>query len=116
VPGGSQALDRTERIAVVHEGREGEVPRPTLLAGIVAKAAACGVPGDPARHLRDLALLCSLVDDPFELAAELTATDRRGLALARSLGNDADPAWPLVPGTIGSGGQITYRILTAPPE
>jgi len=67
VPGGTQALSRTERVVVQIAGRVGEVPRPTLLAAIVAKARACGLPGDPSRHLRDLALLCACVDDPFSL-------------------------------------------------
>jgi hypothetical protein len=83
VPGGSQALERTERIAILHEGREGSVSRPTLHGAIVGKAAACGLPGDPARHLRDLAFLCSLVEDPFVLRDQLTPKDRKGSGFQR---------------------------------
>ncbi len=50
VPGGTQALERTERVEVVHEGRRALVPRPSLLAAMVAKGAACALPGDCSRH------------------------------------------------------------------
>lgn len=80
-PAGTQALARTERIRVQVGDRIGDVPRPSLLGAIVAKAAACALPGDSSRHYRDLALLCSLTDDPIALAAELTSTDRRNLSL-----------------------------------
>ena len=43
VPGGTQALARTQVVTVVHEGRVGHLPRPTLLAALVLKAAASGV-------------------------------------------------------------------------
>lgn len=36
VPGGTQALSRTELITINHEGRSGTIPRPTLLAAIVS--------------------------------------------------------------------------------
>lgn len=60
MPGGTQALKRTEWIDVTHEGRTAAVPRPSLLAAIVAKGAACGLDGDTARHFRDLADTCRL--------------------------------------------------------
>lgn len=110
VPGGTQALGRTERITVVHEGRRGTIPRPTLLAAIVGKAAATALPG-PDRHYRDLALLCALVDDPFDLSEQMTRKDRQRLRLARGLLDDVHPAWLLVPGAIRSAGQIAYGVL-----
>ena len=110
VPGGTQALSRTESITVVHEGRSGTIPRPTLLAAIVAKAAATALPG-PDRHYRDLALLCALVGDPFELVDQMTRKDRQRLRLAGKLLDDTDPVWPLLPATIRSGGQIAYGVL-----
>jgi hypothetical protein len=111
VPGGTQALSRTERVAISHEGRHGDVPRPTLLAAIIIKAAATGLPS-PARHYRDLALLCSLVPDPFALAEQLTAKDRQRLRQAGALADASHAAWPLVPTVIRSQGQITYAVLT----
>ena len=110
VPGGTQALSRTELITVVHEGRSGTIPRPTLLAAIVGKAAATALPG-PDRHYRDLALLCALVGDPFELVDQMTRKDRQRLRLARRLLDDSHPAWPLLPTAIRSAGQIAYGVL-----
>jgi hypothetical protein len=111
VPGGTQALARTESIAVVHEGRGGQIPRPTLLAAIVLKAAATTL-SDPARHHRDLALLCALVGDPFELAEEMTAKDRQRLKRVTALTRDSHQAWMLLPDEIRSRGQITFAVLS----
>lgn len=110
VPGGTQALRRTESITVVHEGRSGTIPRPTLLAAIVGKAAATALSG-PARHYRDLALLCALVGDPFELVEQMSPKDRQRLRLARKLRDDSHPAWGLVPAAVRSNGQIAYGVL-----
>lgn len=112
VPGGTQALDRTELVTIIHEGRQGILPRPTLLAAVVGKAAATTLPL-PERHYRDLAMLLCLVEDPFALAEELTPGDRRRLRKARRLRDDADRAWTLVPEGIRARGQITYSVLTA---
>lgn len=113
VPGGTQALSRTEPITVIHEGRVGHLPRPTLLGAIVLKAAAASVDHDPARHLRDLALLCAIVDDPFALSDQLTPKDRKRLLLAAALHDSAHPAWALVPADIRNNGQTAFTVLTA---
>lgn len=89
-----------------------QVPRPTLLGAIVMKAAATGLPG-PARHYRDLALLCSVVADPFDLAGQLAAKDRQRLRKALVLADDSHVAWSLVPAEIRSQGQIAFGVLTA---
>jgi len=113
VPGGTQALDRTERVTVLHEGRTGTVPRPSLLGALVAKGAACGLPGDSSRHLRDLALLCALVPDPFTMVDEMTKKDKKRIRLAAVLHDEAHPAWQLVPTGIRGQGRAAYQILTA---
>ena len=82
------------------------------LAAFVLKAAASGVDHDPARHLRDLALLCALVADPFEMRAHLTPKDLRRLRLVDVLHDPAHPAWALVPEDIRSSGRATLAILT----
>jgi len=110
IPGGTQALARSETVRIAHESRHGSLPRPTLLAAIVGKAAATRLPG-PARHYRDLALLLSLVEDPFALVEELTPKDRRRLRGAQQLLDEAHPAWALVPPEIRGQGQIAYTIL-----
>ena len=86
------------------------IPRPTLLAAIVGKAAATALPG-PERHYRDLALLCALVPDPFDVAEQLTRKDRQRVRMASKLLGDTHPAWALVPESIRSSGQIAYGIL-----
>jgi hypothetical protein len=111
MPGGSQALARTERVQVRHEGRAESVPRPSLLGAIVAKAAACGLPGESARHLRDLALLSAVVPDPFALKAELVAKDRQRLRQASALDAPDHPAWLLVPESIRANGRVAFDIL-----
>jgi hypothetical protein len=110
-PGGTQSLNRTQMVVVVHEGREGRIPRPTLVAAIVMKAAAIGLPGDPAKHLRDVALLCAVLDDPFTAAEQLVAKDRQRLRLARALADADHPAWALLPDEIRANGHAAYGIL-----
>lgn len=111
VPGGTQALERTELVSIVHENRQGTLPRPTLLAAIVGKAAATGL-RNPERHYRDLALLLCLVEDPFALVDQLTVKDRQRLRRARRLLDEAHPAWALAPSGIRANGQISYAVLT----
>lgn len=115
VPGGTQALDRTELIEVAHEGRVAAVPRPSLLGALVGKGAASGLPGDNSRHLRDLALLCALVADPFELRDQLSKKDLRRLRCASQLMSPEHPAWALVPASIRQQGQVAFSILTPAP-
>ena len=57
--GGTQALQRTETVAVEVAGRKGRVRRPNLVGALVVKAAAHGNPGDAARgrHRRDFVVL-----------------------------------------------------------
>lgn len=111
VPGGTQALSRTELITVIHEDRTGSLPRPDLLGAMIGKAAATSLP-EPDRHYRDLALLLSLVEDPFTLADELKPKDRQRLRTAGKRLNDEHPAWALVPADIRPNGQATLAILT----
>ena len=62
-PGGIQALNRSEAVAVDVAGRLGHVPRPSLVGALIIKAAAHAVPADPhqGRHRSDFATLASLV-------------------------------------------------------
>lgn len=112
VPGGTQALSRTEKVTVVHEGRTGTIPRPTLLAAIAGKAAATALPGSE-RHYRDLALLCALIGDPFDTVDRMTRKDRQRLRLASKLLDESHPAWTLLPAGLRSAGQIAYGVLHA---
>ena len=112
VPGGTQALERSEQVEVHHENRRVLVPRTSLLGAVVGKAAACALPGNNHRHLRDLALLCALVPDPFSLAEELTGKDRQRLGFARRLADPLHPGWQLVPSDVREQGFQAFLILT----
>lgn len=83
VPGGTQALRRTQRVEVRVGGRAGMIPLPNLVGAILLKARAVEVDDRPEDQRGDLALLLSLVPDPRLHAGELTATER-GWLRARS--------------------------------
>jgi hypothetical protein len=115
VPGGTQALARTELVDVTHQGHTAALPRPSLLAALILKSAAVDVDPDPARHLRDLALLCALIEDPFAMREVLTAKDRKRLRFARTLHLGTHPAWALVPVDIRSRGRDAFMVLADGP-
>jgi hypothetical protein len=111
VPGGTQALDRTELVPVVFGGQEGFVPRPSLLGAIVGKAVVVDVDDVPDAQRLDLALLLSLVDDPIELADQLTKKDRQRLR-ARSEMSDANQrAWSSLSADEADRGRAAFRLL-----
>lgn len=112
VPAGTQALDRTGLVEVRHDGRTGLVPRPSLLGAIVSKARACTLPGDSSRHERDLAFLCALVADPFEMREQMDRADLRRVRGAKALTKPDDIAWQLVPAAVREEGLATFGILT----
>ena len=115
VPGGTQALDRTERVPVVHGGREGSVPRPSLLGAIVVKAAAISVDDVPRAQEHDLALLLSMIDDPGELIPDMTRKDRKRLRAA-GLENPDHPVWDALDPDVADRARLAYRSLSAPPR
>ena len=96
VRGGTQALQRTERVPVLQRRRRALVPRPNLVGAFVIKAAAVRNDDHPQRHLRDLAFLCSIVGDPFEARAKLTVSDRRRLRAVSELDDQTHEAWRLL--------------------
>jgi len=111
VPGGTQALNRTEMVPVVFGDHQGLVPRPSLLGAIVVKAVAVDVDDVPDAQRQDLALLLSLVDDPIELAEKLTKKDRQRLR-SRSEMLDADQrAWASLSDEAADRGRAVLRLL-----
>jgi hypothetical protein len=60
-PGGTQALQRSEAVAVQVAGRHGHVRRPNPVGALIMKAAAHTVPADPnrGRHRGDFATLAA---------------------------------------------------------
>jgi hypothetical protein len=91
VPGGWQALRRSERVEIQWRSVVGEVPRPDLLGAILIKVRAIAVDDAPAAQQADLALLLSLVLDPDPLADEGARAERRWLQRHRYFADPNDP-------------------------
>jgi len=79
VPGGTQALNRSEVVTVSVDGNEFELRRPTLLGAIMIKARSIMRHADPEAQREDLLRLLFLVEDPRAIAAELKSSERRWL-------------------------------------
>ncbi len=79
--GGTQALQRSETVAVTVAGREGSVRRPNLVGALVGKAAALSNVSDPGlgRHRRDFVVLAGLIAARDFRDVELTKKDRQRL-------------------------------------
>lgn len=79
--GGTQALRRSETVAVNVDGREGFVCRPNLVGALVVKAAAHNNAGDidPRRHRRDFVVLASLLTATDFASEDVNRVDRRRL-------------------------------------
>jgi hypothetical protein len=77
----------------------------------VSKTAALELPGNPARHHRDLALLLCLLPDPFETRELFDKKDRRRLHNATALLDDDHLAWILAPLERREAGQAALRVL-----
>ncbi len=93
VPGGRQALSRTERVAVRIAGRQGVLPRPDLLGAILLKARAVDVDDVPENQRGDLALLLSLVSDPDALRQQLGGRERQWIGRRREMDDPGAVAW-----------------------
>lgn len=112
VPGGTQALQRTELVPVIAGTSVGLVPRPSLLGAIICKARAVEIAHEPGTHREDLAFLLSLVDDPIEFGLELGKRDRKSLIARRELNDGNHPAWTLLDQAAKDTGRAALRVLT----
>ncbi len=115
VPGGTQALERTELLPVQFAGKEGFIPRPSLLGAIVCKAAAVSVDDAPDAQRRDMALLLSLIDDPDELATVLTRKDRQRLRSVEELASADHAVWRDLSQGAADRARLAYQTLSKPP-
>lgn len=113
VPGGTQALQRTELVPVVTGTMTGYVPRPSLLGAIICKARAVTVDDVPNAQRQDLAFLLSLINDPLALRRELSNGDRRFLLARRELNDVNHPAWALLDPEARDNGRAALRLLTS---
>lgn len=80
IPGGTQALHRSESIEVSIDGNPPfRLLRPSLLGAILLKARALSVHSRPDDQREDLVLLLSFVADPSVLAGELKHNEMKWL-------------------------------------
>lgn len=112
VPGGTQALHRTELLPVKTKSNTGLVPRPSLLGAIVIKALAVTVDDTPEAQRSDLAFLLSLIDDPIALADELDAKDRQRLRDREELLDPTSTTWRALAQDDANRGRAALAILT----
>jgi len=118
VPGGTQALARTETVLVSFDGAPAvTLRRPSLLGAILLKARVVAKQRDKFESDRqDLIRLLSFVDDPRGLAEEegLKKSERKWLRQIEDLLHFADPALAnLFPGEEIGRAEQTYRLLIA---
>jgi hypothetical protein len=84
IPGGSQALARSETVEVRLDGHTFELQRPTLAGAILIKARSLLKHQDPESQRQDLLRLLSLVPDPRAMRADLKKTERAWLRRAEA--------------------------------
>ena len=92
MPGGSQAINRSETVTVSIDGRSFELRRPTLLGALLIKARSLRVHSDPNSQREDLLMLLALIEDPRALAAELRSSERGWLRAAEERLDLAGPS------------------------
>ena len=112
VPGGTQALDRTELLPVATSNRAGHVPRPSLLGAVVGKAMAVAVDDVPDAQRLDFVFLLSLIVDPFTLADQLTTKDRRRIRARKELVTGEHRVWNELDDDARDRSQAALRILS----
>lgn len=110
VPGGSQALNRSEVVTVSIGGKEFKLRRPSLLGAILIKARSILGHADPQAQREDLLRLLALVDDPRAMSAALKTSERTWLREAEDRLNFQAPT-RLEESTVRTA-RLTYRILT----
>lgn len=93
IPGGSQALHRTESVLVRLDDRAALVPRPNLAGAILLKSRAVGVSQDPDKHRGDLCGLFGMVKDPELLRTEMTRIERGWVKRRTELVDPGHRAW-----------------------
>lgn len=111
VPGGSQALRRTELKHVRVGTSEGAVPRPNLLGAILLKARAVTVDERPDAQRLDLAFLCSLVADPRALRAAMSSKEPAWLRARAEMADRQSSVW-LGLGPDADDAYLAFRLLT----
>lgn len=111
VPGGSQALRRTELLPVSFGDLTGQVPRPNLLGAIICKAEAVTVDDAPDAQRSDLALLLSLIGNPLKMAGEMDRKDKARIRKRDEMSDRSQPAWRTLDADAAIRGRAAYQLL-----
>lgn len=113
VPGGSQALNRTELRRVRIGRRRGAIPVPSLLGAILLKARAVSKDDAPENQRIDLAVLLSIVEDVAPLITEMRPTEKSWLRRRREMGETKTACWRFLSPDDAQRGVATFRQLTS---
>ena len=113
VPGGTQALSRSMRVATRSRDVEAPVPRPNLLGAILVKVRAIEIDDAPNAQRADVALLLQLVRDPDELAQALKGSERGWLQRHPYFADPADRHWDDFEASDREYAALVYRRLLA---
>lgn len=114
-PGGAQAIARSVEVNIAYGDEPFGILIPNLLGAIVLKCAACASDTrDKYRHLEDIALLASLIDDLKGMREDMHGSDRKRIKAAwQQLQEANEPAWLILPESLRVKGQDALRILLA---
>lgn len=111
VPGGTQALHRTDVVEIRVGDVRGMVPRPNLLGAILLKARAVDVDDAPENQRSDLALLLSLIPDPDALVGQLAGGERSWIAHRREMDDPNALCWQGLAPVHSQEGLAALRVL-----
>ena len=116
IPGGTQALNRTEVVTVKIGAVQAAVRRPTLIGAILVKARALRVHDRPEDQREDLIRLLSYMEDPIAAGASLAKTERKWLLQAEALLRpDDDDLRDILSASQLQRARAAYRLLVIPP-
>lgn len=111
VPGGTQALHRSERVEIEVGQIRGSVPRPSLLGAILLKARAVDVDDAPNNQRTDLALLLSLMPDPDTMVGQLRGAERSWIARRYEMDDPNAICWLALSPSQAQAGLAALRAL-----
>ena len=115
VPGGTQAIARTELLPIAAGDSEGLVPQPSLLGAIIIKPPRVDADDLPHTQRNDLALLLSLLEQPTAIREQLTPKDRKRLRRRSEMLNSEHQAWSPLPRSQADRGRSALRLLINQP-
>lgn len=114
ITGSRRALNRAARVPVTLGDLSADVITPDQQGAIVLKARAASADRrDNERHLSDIAFLCSLVNDPLQLASQLDRNERKSLRRVAVPHDASSPPWVLLDPGARDDALETWQTLVA---